>query len=62
MRYRLITIMLKLFCFHVLDGKPQLPGYIDAKGQFHKVPEMVPEFVVPDLDGFEVRVRWSACQ
>jgi len=28
---------------------PQPPGIYDRKGHFHFVPEMVPEFVVPDL-------------
>jgi hypothetical protein len=34
---------------------PQQPGYTDDKGQFHVVPEMIPEFVVPDLKDFKVR-------
>ena len=34
-----------------------MPGYYDDKGRFHKVPEMVPEFVVPDLEGFEVSLK-----
>jgi len=35
---------------------PQQPGFYDKKGYFHIVPEMIPEFVVPDLKDFKVGV------
>ena len=41
----------------IADGRPEIPGYYNKKGEFIKVPEMVPEFVVPDLTGFKVRMQ-----
>lgn len=32
----------------------QMPGYEDKNGKFVFVPEMVPEFIVPDLTHFKV--------
>lgn len=34
---------------------PQTPGFYDRKGFFHFIPEMVPEFVVPDMKDFKVQ-------
>jgi hypothetical protein len=39
--------------FNVSGNMPQMPGYINKKGHFVFVKEMVPEFVVPDLKDFE---------
>ena len=33
---------------------PQMPGYKDKHNRFHIVPEMIPEFVVPDLENCKV--------
>ena len=33
---------------------PRRPGVYDVEEKFHFVPEMVPEFVVPDLTNFKV--------
>ncbi|CAD5121083.1 DgyrCDS9623 [Dimorphilus gyrociliatus] len=37
------------------ENTPQLQGYIDENGKFVHVPEMVPEFVVPDLTNFKLK-------
>ena len=43
------------FCFS--DGLgPQPQGYYKADGTLVKVPEMIPEFVVPDLTDCKVSV------
>ena len=40
--------------FHFSDVQPT--GFLNKKkGHFHNVPEMIPEFVVPDLTDFPVR-------
>lgn len=31
------------------------PGYIDSKGKFVQVPEMTPQLIVPNLEGFELK-------
>jgi hypothetical protein len=36
---------------------PQLTGVYDKFGRFHFVPEMIPEFVVPDLKNFTVSIQ-----
>lgn len=33
----------------------QPTGYVATDGSFVPVPEMVPEFIVPDLTGFELK-------
>jgi len=42
------------FCCCISADMPQTPGIYDKSGKFHFVPEMVPEFVVPDLSDFKV--------
>ena len=37
----------------------QQPGYYDKDDNFHLIPEMIPEFVVPDLSGFKVIIMFS---
>lgn len=34
-------------------------GYIDAKGQYVQVPEKIPQIIVPDLTGFELKAYVS---
>jgi len=34
---------------------PQAPGYYSRTGKFHVVPEMIPEFVVPDLSDCQLK-------
>ena len=41
-------------CFYVAGIAPQTPGYYDKRGRFVFIPEMVPEFIVPDLTNFNV--------
>jgi len=41
-------------CYYVAGIAPQVPGYYDKKGRFVFIPEMVPEFIVPDLTNFTV--------
>lgn len=34
-------------------------GYVNSKGEFVRVPEMIPELIVPNLDGFELKAYVS---
>ena len=50
-----MIICLILYILFAAATTAQQPGYLDNDGKFTLIPEMIPEFVVPDLTDFKVQ-------